>query len=153
MNVINYDKRMQEIINSVKEQGKKLLLHACCAPCLSGVLDKVKDVFDLTVYFYNPNMDSTSEYEKRQEEIIKYCIDNDIKYVIERYNHQDFLSVALGKEHEKEGGKRCVECFNLRLNATAKSAKKMGYDYFATTLTVSPIKNATIIPLIINIFC
>lgn len=129
-----------------KETEKKsLLLHACCAPCASYPIEILKDAFDLTVYFYNPNMDTEKEYGLRAEELKRFCEKMDVKYVIENYDPQEFYAVAKGLESEFEGGSRCKKCFRLRLNKTAEYAKEKGFNYFATTLTVSPLKNAKIL--------
>lgn len=144
MNKVNYDKKMQDIISSLSDKPK-LLLHSCCAPCSTACIDRLKDVFDLTVFFYNPNIDSESEYKKRAEEQIKYCAETNVKVIIENYDCADFYDAVTGYETEKEGGKRCEKCFALRLKKTLERAEKDGFDYFATTLTVSPLKNAELI--------
>ena len=135
---------MESAIKEITESDKrpKLLLHACCAPCLSGCIDRLK-AFDVTVYFYNPNMDTSFEYDNRAKEIEKLCKHFGLNYVIEDYSKDDFYIAVKGLEKEKEGGARCEKCFNLRLQKTQQIAKEKGYDYFATTLTISPLKNAT----------
>lgn len=147
MRVINYDKEMLKFIEHQKKETEKksLLLHACCAPCASYPIEILKDAFDLTVYFYNPNMDTEKEYSLRAEELKRFCEKMDVKYVIENYAPQEFYAVAKGLENEFEGGSRCKKCFRLRLNKTAEYAKEKGFNYFATTLTVSPLKNAKIL--------
>ena len=142
--MINYDKEMQKMISSLKSsEGKPtLLLHACCAPCSSAVIERLKDFFDLTVYFYNPNIDSLSEYDLRAEELKKFCAAFFIPVVAERYEPAVFLNAVKGYEDDREGGNRCFLCYGLRLKAAAKYAKENGFDYFATTLTLSPLKNA-----------
>lgn len=143
MNKENYNRQMEEIISSINGQKKlRLLLHSCCAPCSSSCIERLKDYFDLTVYYYNPNLDSQEEYSLRLSEQIRLCELLNIKYIAEDYLNEDFLKIAKGYEDQKEGGVRCERCFNLRLNKTATKAKEMGFDYFATTLTVSPLKNA-----------
>lgn len=144
MRQVNFDKEMQKIINEnvKKAQKPKLLMHACCAPCSTNCIERVKDYFDLTIYFYNPNMDSQTEYDLRLSEQKRYCEQAGVKIVFEEYSKQDFLSAVKGLEDCLEGGKRCFECFYLRLNKTAQYAKENGYEYFTTTLTVSPLKNA-----------
>lgn len=144
MNRENFDLSMQKVINSHRESGEKpkLLLHSCCAPCSSTCLERIKDFFDITVYFYNPNMDTEEEFNLRKEEQIRLCELLGVNYIIENYFNKDFLSVVKGLEKEKEGGKRCEKCFFLRLTKTAETAKEKGFDYFATTLTLSPLKNA-----------
>lgn len=147
MRVINYDKDMLKMIEQLKKDGVKptLLLHACCAPCASYPIEILKDAFDLTVYFYNPNMDTESEYTLRAEELKRLCKEFNVNCVIEGYNSQDFYAVVKGLENEFEGGSRCKKCFYLRLGKTANYAKENDFDYFATTLTVSPLKNAKIL--------
>ncbi len=144
MNRVNYDGVMQKTLEQIKSSGHKpsLILHACCAPCASSVVERLKDFFDITLYFYNPNMDSLLEYGQRAKEVEKLAQHFGIKYIIEEYNSKDFLQVVKGLEKEKEGGARCQKCFELRLAKTAERAKADGCAYFATTLTVSPLKDA-----------
>ena len=139
--MINYDKKMREIISSLS--GKpKLLLHACCAPCASTAIERLKDFFDITVYFYNPNIDTEEEYFYRAEELRRFCAVFGITSVIEKYQPKEFYESVKGYENLKEGGERCFICYRLRLKAAADYAKKNGYEYFTTTLTLSPLKNA-----------
>lgn len=147
LNAKNYDKEMALIIkeNLNANIKPKLLLHACCAPCSTACIERVKDFFDLTVYFYNPNMDSEEEYEKRLAEQERLCKEWSISLIKEDYRCEDFYSVVKGFESEPEGGARCVKCFELRLTKTAQKAKELGFDYFTTTLTVSPLKNADLL--------
>lgn len=147
MNRVNYDAEMQKIIEKARAEGKKptLLLHACCAPCSSACLDRIKDDFDVTVYFYNPNMDSAEEFSRRETEERRLCEALNIKLLVEEYDGAEFYCVAKGFEKEKEGGKRCERCFNLRLTKTAEKAKEKGFDYFTTTLTISPLKSADLL--------
>lgn len=144
MNKVNYDLELERLIEKNEKQEKrvKLLLHACCAPCSSYCIELLKNHFEITVFFYNPNMDTLEEYNMRAEEQKRFCALQGVNCVIENYNKQDFLSLVKGLENEIEGGARCEKCFSLRLNKTAKRAKENGYDYFATTLTVSPLKNS-----------
>lgn len=143
----NFDRQMDKIINTLAKEGKKpkLLMHACCAPCSTSCIERVNDKFDLTVFFYNPNMDTKEEYSRRAEEEIKLCKELKIKYVVEEYNSSEFYTAVRGHEEDAEGGNRCKICFNLRLEKTAKFAKEEGFDYFTTTLTVSPLKNASLL--------
>ena len=147
MNKINFEQEMQKIIELASNGQVKptLLLHACCAPCASAVVERLKEFFDITLFFYNPNMDSESEYLLRANELIKLANHFGVNYIIEDYQQQDFINAVKGLEAQPEGGLRCTECFSLRLLKTAKVAKQNGFNYFATTLTVSPLKNATII--------
>ena len=145
MNKENYDLLMQREIDSLQNRKPKLLLHSCCAPCSSACLERIKDKFDITVYFYNPNMDTEEEFNLRKEEQERLCKLLEVKCIISDYNSEEFLSCAKGFENATEGGARCQKCFYLRLKTTAQFAKENGYEYFATTLTVSPLKNVTLI--------
>ncbi|MGN0493235.1 MAG: epoxyqueuosine reductase QueH [Acutalibacteraceae bacterium] len=128
--------------------GRKatLLLHACCAPCSSAALEYLVQYFDITLFFYNPNISSAEEFQKRLKELERFTREcpfaNGIKIISPDYNHGEFLSAAAGLESAKEGGERCEKCFRLRLNKTAEQAGTLGFEYFATTLTISPLKNA-----------
>ncbi len=135
---------MTEILS--QGEGKRLLLHSCCAPCSSYCLEEVSDKMQTTVFYYNPNLDSEEEYEKRKKEQIRLLnATGQANFLDCDYLHGDYLSVVKGLEREREGGARCEKCFHLRLEKTARTAKELGYDYFATTLTVSPLKNARLI--------
>lgn len=123
----------------------KLLLHACCAPCSSGVLDDLRQIYDITVFFYNPNIYPEEEYIKRAKEQEKYLQQIGISYIICDYLPEEYNAVVKGLEDEPEGGKRCEKCFELRLRATGEYAKKHNYDIFTTTLSVSPHKNFEVI--------
>ena len=144
MRVDNYNKQMEKIINGLQKEGKKpkLLLHSCCAPCSSAVIERLKDAFELTVYYYNPNLDSKKEFDLRAEEQKRLCALLGVKCVIDAYIPEEFLSQVKGLEYAPEGGQRCGKCFFLRLKKTAEKAKDGGFDYFTTTLTISPLKNA-----------
>ena len=144
MNAVNYDKLMLKTLESA--QGKRLLLHSCCAPCSTACLEEVSAKIKTSVFYYNPNLDGAEEYEKLKREQIRLlretgCAD----YFDCGYDHGEFLRAVCGFEAEKEGGARCERCFWLRLSRTAEEARSRGYDYFATTLTVSPLKNARLI--------
>lgn len=146
MNKVNYNALMEKVILGIKDGEKPtLLLHSCCAPCSSACLERIKDIFDTTVYYYNPNMDTEEEFVLRAKEQKRLCDEMGVKVVIEDYSGDEFLSFVLGLENETEGGKRCEKCFYLRLKKTAEFAKKKGFDYFTTTLTISPLKNAEMI--------
>ncbi len=136
----NYNKKMYEIIEGNREK-KRLLLHCCCAPCASSSLERVLPFFEVTAFFYNPNIDSISEYNLRAEELKKYCESLGVKCIIEPFNSSEFYDRVKGLEFEAERGKRCDVCFSLRLHKTAKIAKENNYDFFATTLTLSPLKD------------
>ena len=142
---MNYDLKMEEIIKSIDE-GSTLLLHACCAPCSSTVLERLGNFFRISILYYNPNITDKNEYEKRLEEIKKFTSSFNTKYPIEvipgRYEPKEFFDMARGLEGEPERGKRCYKCYELRLRETAKIAKEKGFDYFTTTLSLSPYKDA-----------
>ena len=148
MNKINYQKELDKVIADCQSRGvtPNLLLHACCAPCSSYCLEYLSQYFNIIVYYFNPNISVKEEYEYRLNEekrlISLMEFKNPVKIIEGVYNPKDFFSAVKGLEKEPEGGKRCVECFKLRLEASAKTAKEIGADYFATTLTISPLKNA-----------
>lgn len=149
MNKINYQKELDRIIEQNKGRTPSVLLHVCCAPCSSYCLEYLSDYFEITVFFYNPNISLSQEYDYRLSEEKRYISLRDFKNpvnIIEgEYEPKDFFDAAKGLENEPEGGKRCAECFKLRLEATAKKAKELGFDYFTTTLTISPLKNAALL--------
>jgi predicted adenine nucleotide alpha hydrolase (AANH) superfamily ATPase len=141
MNKPNFDKLMLEQIASFTGR-KKLLLHCCCAPCSSACLERLKDYFDVSVLFYNPNIED-EEYERRKAELIRLIETTGWAGIIPCEHEKDrYYALIKGLENEKEGGKRCEVCFTLRLTVTAEIAEKLGYDYFTTTLTISPLKDA-----------
>ena len=151
MNKINYQKLLDGIIEENSKNGvvPKLLLHACCAPYSSYCLEYLSNFFEITVFYFNPNISLKEEYEyrlceeKRLISLMKFK--NPVNIVDGVYNPNDFYTAVRGLEKEPEGGKRCEKCFRLRLEASAKEAVKLGCDYFATTLTISPLKNARLI--------
>lgn len=142
---MNYDLMMHEQINNAKE-GSKLLLHACCGPCSSTCLERLGNFFDISILYYNPNISDKREYDKRVCEIKKFINSFKTKYPIKliegRYDPMEFFEIAKGLENEPERGERCYKCYNLRLEETAKVADELGFDFFATTLTLSPYKKA-----------
>ncbi len=141
---VNYDKLMLGELE--RGAGKKLLLHSCCAPCSSYCLTQVAPVFQTTVFYYNPNLDSPEEYEKRRAEQIRLLDETGLAAFLDGgYSPEEFEQIARGFEDAPEGGARCMRCFRLRLGRTAREAKERGFDCFATTLTVSPLKNAELI--------
>ena len=143
MKACNYDKLMEAEIKNIPQGEKpRLLLHACCAPCSSSCIERLKEFFDITVYYYNPNIDGESEYVRRAEEQKRLCEIDGVSYACEKYVPSEFYEKVKGKEDLPEGGERCFICYALRLDKTAEYAKENGYDYFTTTLTVSPLKNA-----------
>lgn len=148
MEKINYDLKLTEIIkeNELKQKVPTLLLHTCCAPCSSAVLLRLADYFKITVFYYNPNISPKEEYEKRKQEQIRFLQEFKTKHKISfldcDYEEERFNEIAKGLEKEKEGGSRCFKCYHLRLEKTALIAKQNHFDYFGTSLTVSPYKNA-----------
>ena len=147
MNNVNYDKEMEKIVSAIKKTGGKprLLMHACCAPCSSACLERIKNFFDITVYYYNPNIDSAEEYGKRSAEQERLCKAFGVDFISENYAPQEFYDAVKGFENAPEGGDRCEKCFYLRLKKTAEKAKEKSFEYFTTTLTLSPLKNAALL--------
>lgn len=138
----NYDKEMLTQIQGI-EKGTKLLLHSCCAPCSSVCLERLKDTFDITILYYNPNIEDREEYEKRKQEQIRFITETGYaKFLDCDHDALAFSRMAQGYENEPERGARCYLCYALRLNKTAQVAKENGFSWFATTLTLSPHKNA-----------
>ena len=142
---MNYQLELEKIIKNLNGNNK-LLLHSCCAPCSSAVLERLASFFQITIFYYNPNINSEAEYQKRILELKRFLTSFPTKYPIElvegRYDPKEFYDIARGLEEEPERGKRCFRCYQLRLEETAKMASELGYAYFATTLTLSPHKNA-----------
>jgi predicted adenine nucleotide alpha hydrolase (AANH) superfamily ATPase len=141
---INYHKEMEKEIKHIQSTGRRptLLLHTCCGPCSPYVFGVLGEVFDLTVYFFNPNIHPKKEYDKRLIEQIRLVKEMGLDYdvVTDEYNANPFYETIKGMESLGEGSERCTNCFGLRLEQTAKKAKEAGYDYFSTSLTVSPRK-------------
>lgn len=148
MNKINYQKELDYLIeNLVKnEEVPTLLLHSCCAPCSSYVLEYLSQYFKITIFFYNPNIYPMEEYTRRVAEqkglISEMKVKNEIRFIEGKYDTESFYKLTKGLEEEKEGGVRCFNCYELRLNEAAIMAKEKGYDYFTTTLSISPHKNS-----------
>lgn len=148
MNKVNYSKELDKLIANNQKEGKipTLLLHSCCAPCSSYVLKFLSNYFKITLLYYNPNIFPPEEYSKRVAEQ-KRLIDemdfvNDVEFVEGRYVPDEFFEMAKGYEKEPEGGARCFLCYELRMREAAILAQKGGFDYFTTTLSISPLKNA-----------
>lgn len=141
----NFQLLMERQFESLKG-GERLLLHSCCGPCSSYVLDVLTKHFDVTLLYYNPNIYPKEEYQKRLGEQLRLLdempFEKSVSYMACEYDEGEFLQAAKGFEREREGGARCERCFCLRLNKTALEAQKNGFDYFTTTLSVSPHKNA-----------
>lgn len=144
MNKINYYLKMLEIIKGLTYKPK-LLLHSCCAPCSSSVIETLLPYFDITVLYYNPNIYPLEEYEKRLNEQKRFLNKLKINLIELDYNESEFLTKIKGLENEKEGGNRCYNCYYLRMEKTAQVAKEKQFDYFCTTLSVSPHKNSQFI--------
>lgn len=143
----NYAKKLEEIINSL-DNKPKLLLHSCCGPCSSYVISYLRDYFDITILYYNPNIFPYEEYVKRKEEqkrLLREMTNDTVKLLDCDYDNDKYEEVIQGLEKEPERGKRCTKCFLLRLERTAIVGKDEGFDFFGTTLTVSPYKNAQLI--------
>ena len=145
---MNYNVEMEKIINDLQDKNivPKLLLHSCCAPCSSHVITTLTPYFDITIIYYNPNIEPKEEYEKRKQEEIRFINEfpnvNKLDFIDCDYDNDLFHESTLGLEDVPEGGKRCFICYELRMDYTAKVAKEKGFDYFATTLTVSPLKSS-----------
>lgn len=144
---INYQKILDGELERIKNSGVRpsLLLHACCAPCSSYVLEYLCEYFDITVYFYNPNIYPESEYSFRADELSRFveeCHNNSkIRVICENYNDAEFYEAVRGLEKEGEGSVRCKACYELRLERSAVYASDNRFDYFTTTLSISPYKN------------
>lgn len=148
---VNYQLICDREIDELTKDGRtpRLLLHSCCGPCSSYVLEYLSQYFEITVLFFNPNIYPAEEYEKRlnaQEKIISEMnFKNPVSLMTLPYGYNEFLCAAKGNENEREGGARCTECFKLRIGRTALEAKRLDFDCFTTTLSVSPHKNAALI--------
>lgn len=148
MNKVNYQKLLDEKIREIEKEGSrpKLLLHACCAPCSSYSMEYLSKYFDISIYFYNPNIDTKEEFELRVEELNRLIrempLSGEVKLLTGEYEPEKFYEIAKGREKLPEGGERCHMCYALRLEEAARAAKVFGSDYFTTTLSISPYKNA-----------
>ena len=142
MNRVNFHERMLEILPSVP-RGERLLLHSCCGPCSTRCIEALKDAFRVTVLYYNPNITDPAEYAKRKAEQVRFLQESGWADLLDcPYDPQEFFAAAKGFEGEPEGGERCTRCFALRLMYTAQAAKREGFGWFGTTLSVSPHKDA-----------
>ena len=146
MERINYQREMEKILSVLPDDQAKLLLHCCCGPCSTQVLSVLKKYFDITLYFYNPNIYPREEYEKRLKELIKVqnilSFEKEIKRMDGVYDDRLYFEAVKGLESKGEGGERCFQCYAFRMEEVAKRAKEGGFDYFTTTLSISPYKNA-----------
>ncbi len=146
---MNYQIEMEKIIEEERKNKHvpTLLLHSCCAPCSSYVLETLSPYFKITIFYYNPNIYPMEEYQKRKEEEKRFLQQFPTKYPVSfldcDYDSNAFYDTVKGLEHQKEGEERCYLCYQLRLQETAKVAKKHHFDYFTTTLSISPYKNST----------
>lgn len=144
----NYQKELDKLIMAAEQnkQIPQLFLHSCCAPCSSYVLEYLSQYFDITVFFYNPNISPETEYVKRVEEIQRLVHEMSFVHPVRieegTYDPERFYSMAKGMEKIPEGGERCFQCYRLRMEEAVQKAKEGGYDYFTTTLSISPLKNA-----------
>ena len=145
---MNYQKILEKNLESIvlAEKTPTLLLHSCCAPCSSYVLEYLNEYFEITVFYYNPNIFPETEFVKRTEEQ-RHLIENlpkknPIHFIAGDYDQKSFYEIARGHESEPEGGERCMKCYELRLRESVKIAKKYEFDYFTTTLSISPLKKA-----------
>ena len=145
MNKRNYNKEMQDEISSIGCRKPSMLLQCCCAPCATAVINRLKD-FDVTLFYYNPNTFPESEYQKRFETLIEYVDKAELGLNIVEigYRDKDYLAAVSGFSDTTEGGPRCAVCIRTRLTKTAEYAKEHGFEYFASTLSVSPKKNAAV---------
>lgn len=144
----NYQKELEKIIDKITEEERvpRLFLHSCCAPCSSYVLEYLSRYFSITLFFYNPNIFPEEEYGKRVEELRRMLQEMKLVHPVTlmegTYCPQDFFDMAKGLEQVPEGGERCFRCYRLRMEEAARLAREGGYDYFTTTLSISPLKNA-----------
>lgn len=145
MNVINYQKELDKIIDRLQREGRRpsLLLHSCCAPCSSYCMEYLNQYFDITIYYYNPNITYEEEYRHRVEEQQRLIREfPGVKFVEGPYDPESFFVIAKGLEMVPEGGERCFRCYEMRLKQAVEAAKLGEYDYVTTTLTISPLKNS-----------
>lgn len=156
MDNINFQKELDKLLSNISDKDSKpgIMLHSCCGPCSSYVLDYLKDYFEITVFYYNPNIFPEEEYDHRlaeQKRLIEIMNSkpghtySEIRLLTLPYEHSEFTEYVTGFESEPEGGARCSKCFELRLKKTYELAVVQGMDYYGTTLTVSPHKNAILI--------
>jgi predicted adenine nucleotide alpha hydrolase (AANH) superfamily ATPase len=151
MNATNFQKELDKLIdrNAQENRVPTLLLHSCCAPCSSYVLEYLSKYFSITDFYYNPNISPEGEYRRRTDDMERFIkefpVVHEVTFLEGNYDPERFFSEVKGLEQEPEGGERCKVCFRMRLEEAAKIAKELGMDYFATTLTISPMKNAALL--------
>ncbi|MBQ8472393.1 MAG: epoxyqueuosine reductase QueH [Bacilli bacterium] len=145
---MNYQVVLDETLKKL-DGKKKLLLHACCAPCSSYVIEYLSEYFDITILYYNPNIDTEEEFNHRLRELKRFVKEfktkNPVKVISLGYDNKEYLDEVVGLEKELEGGSRCYKCFKLRLTKSCLYARSNNFDYFTTTLTISPLKNSRIL--------
>ena len=150
----NYQRDLAYIIRWNQRKGNvpTLLMHACCGPCSTYCIEYLSQFFHITIFYYNPNIAPAEEYAHRVEEIKRFVATFKTKYPVKfiegEYDPKKFYEAARGLEDEKEGGKRCRKCFELRLGETARLAKEMGFDFFTTTLSISPKKDEQVLNVV-----
>ena len=153
MEKINYQKILDKTLSTLTER-KKLLLHACCAPCSSYVIEYLSNYFDITIYYYNPNIHPQAEYERRLQELKAFltrfpkAIETNIKLIVDSYDTEDYFNATnvrneVELQTEREMGERCRRCYEFRMKRAWDYAEKNSYDYFTTTLSISPHKDST----------
>lgn len=148
---VNYERLLDELIRRLEKSGEvpTLFLHCCCAPCSSYVLEYLSKYFRITTFYYNPNIFPQEEYAHRVAELKRFVSEFPTKYPVEflegAYEPERYYEAVRGLEREREGGARCRKCFELRLGEAARMAKSLNFDYFTTTLSISPMKNAAVL--------
>ena len=142
----NYQKQLDKLISDLGDSTPSLLLHSCCAPCSSYCIEYLSQHFNITILYYNPNISPAEEFTKRAEEqkrlVSEMTLKKPVKVVIDDYDPNEFYVAVKGLEHIPEGGERCFVCYRLRLERAAQYASEHGFDYFCSTLSISPLKNA-----------
>ena len=148
---VNYQIEMERELARIADAARRprLLLHSCCAPCSSYVLEALNRHFDIDLFYYNPNIQPREEFDRRVAELERLAAaiphENALNVIVGDYDAEAFLALCRGHEDDPEGGERCERCFRMRLGATAKLARQLGSDYFTTTLTISPLKDAQLL--------
>lgn len=147
----NYQVEMERVLAALEQDGRtpRLLLHSCCAPCSSYVLEALNRSFDIDVFYYNPNIAPRAEYDRRVEELKRLADslphEHALRVTVGNYDNAEFMAMCKGHEQDPEGGARCELCFRMRLDEAARQAARMGCDYFTTSLTISPLKDAQLL--------
>lgn len=145
----NADRTLQELMDALAARGRRprLLLHCCCAPCSTAVIERLAKAFDMVLYYYNPNIDTREEHDLRARELLRLAEQSGLpgQAVAVPYDPAAWLEAVRGLEREREGGRRCEKCFALRLRQSARYAAAQGFDYFTTTLSISPLKSAALL--------